>query len=478
MTKFLRSFKHIFFSSLSLIIVAGAAAQPRLAMFGLEGQKITAIAVNKWPYQSQSFVVAATESSGVFLRIISDEKSDWQYLGLKGKQVVSLCVQGAGAGPMEYNIIYAGLQTDYSDTTTALVYRFSFPLDSLWQQADSGLNRDMHRVDALAAFDYSGHSPPQPVYCASGGSIYKYEDGVWQVSMPGSLLEYQINFIKEYDAQELWAGGSSGDFTYTPILMHSTDGGEKWELVYPYPDSQFVGPNTCLSFYRPWYLPSMIFTGMENYVLQSDTYTEEWSYTGLKDMGVRFTGLTGGLDNWSPLFAGGSDTNNAFALYEGFYLGHYWQKIETDSVLPAITCLISDTEVNWQDSISIFIGTRGAGVMLFKDAMLWDAIKDFSDKLPNNENLLQNYPNPFNPQTTIRYSVGANGISPKMVELSIYNITGQKVCTLVSGMQSAGQHEVIWDGTDEAGKSVASGIYFYRIKTGDFVQTKRMLLMR
>ena len=86
----------------------------------------------------------------------------------------------------------------------------------------------------------------------------------------------------------------------------------------------------------------------------------------------------------------------------------------------------------------------------------------------------QNYPNPFNPSTTITYTVGAYRDVPlQHINLSIYNILGQKVATLISENQYAGIYSVKWDGSGFPG-----GVYFYQIKTGDFVQTKRMLLIK
>ncbi|HNX00453.1 MAG TPA: T9SS type A sorting domain-containing protein, partial [Candidatus Cloacimonadota bacterium] len=77
--------------------------------------------------------------------------------------------------------------------------------------------------------------------------------------------------------------------------------------------------------------------------------------------------------------------------------------------------------------------------------------------------LSQNYPNPFNPETTIRYSLPANG----QVRMEIYNIKGQKVRTLLNDWQTAGNHEITWYGTDNHDKSVSSGVYFYRLTTGN-----------
>jgi hypothetical protein len=87
----------------------------------------------------------------------------------------------------------------------------------------------------------------------------------------------------------------------------------------------------------------------------------------------------------------------------------------------------------------------------------------------------QNYPNPFNPQTTIRYGLAKAG----NVLLQIFNSRGQKIRTLVNQFESAGAKTVVWDGRNDAGQSVASGVYFYRISAPEgFVQMKKMLLVK
>jgi hypothetical protein len=83
--------------------------------------------------------------------------------------------------------------------------------------------------------------------------------------------------------------------------------------------------------------------------------------------------------------------------------------------------------------------------------------------------LEQNYPNPFNPVTTIRYAVPHRS----QVVMNVYNTLGQKVAELVKGEVEAGIHEVKFDG-----KNLASGVYFYRLQAGNFVQTKKLLLLR
>jgi hypothetical protein len=97
-----------------------------------------------------------------------------------------------------------------------------------------------------------------------------------------------------------------------------------------------------------------------------------------------------------------------------------------------------------------------------------------SESLPQHFSLSQNYPNPFNPQTSIRYALPQDA----QVRLVIYNVLGQRVKTLVDEFQSAGYKTEWWDGKDEKGDQVASGVYFYRLEADKFSEVKRMLLVK
>jgi len=88
--------------------------------------------------------------------------------------------------------------------------------------------------------------------------------------------------------------------------------------------------------------------------------------------------------------------------------------------------------------------------------------------------LFENYPNPFNPETTIRYEIG----NTAHVEITIYNLLGEEIRHLVNEMQTAGRYDVRWDGTDNAGRKLASGVYLGKIKAGESVRVKKMMLVR
>ena len=96
------------------------------------------------------------------------------------------------------------------------------------------------------------------------------------------------------------------------------------------------------------------------------------------------------------------------------------------------------------------------------------------EQLPEQFSLDQNYPNPFNPTTTIGFALPVE----QPVRLLVFNILGQQVRSFDLGLMPAGRGSVIWDGRNANGAPVGSGIYFYRLSTPQFTETKKMLLLK
>lgn len=92
----------------------------------------------------------------------------------------------------------------------------------------------------------------------------------------------------------------------------------------------------------------------------------------------------------------------------------------------------------------------------------------------NSFRLLQNFPNPFNPTTNIAYSIPRAA----SVQLGVYNFAGQRVCTLVNQQQREGSYVITWDGKNDAGAALTSGVYVYRLQAGEFLQSGKMILLR
>jgi hypothetical protein len=100
------------------------------------------------------------------------------------------------------------------------------------------------------------------------------------------------------------------------------------------------------------------------------------------------------------------------------------------------------------------------------------SIDDIS--MPMEYALHQNYPNPFNPITTIRYDLPEAGY----VNVVIYDMMGHQIKQLISGTEDAGHKSVVWDSTNDYGRPVSAGVYMYRIQTGEYIQTKKMVLLK
>ncbi len=116
---------------------------------------------------------------------------------------------------------------------------------------------------------------------------------------------------------------------------------------------------------------------------------------------------------------------------------------------------------------------RGWSISLLTDIALDVDDPGGDDPIPD-YHLAQCYPNPFNPTTTIRYSLPRRAD----VTLAVFNALGQKIATLVSGSRPAGSHQAVWDGTNANGDEVSAGVYFYRLEAGDFVASRKMVLLK
>jgi photosystem II stability/assembly factor-like uncharacterized protein len=147
--------------------------------------------------------------------------------------------------------------------------------------------------------------------------------------------------------------------------------------------------------------------------------------------------------------------------------GQTWQQINDGLRTRAVNKLAIST-----DGQFLYAATFGEGVFRLNDA--GGPVHVFPEQqIPVSFKLEQNYPNPFNPATAIRYTLRQN----TRVKLRILNLLGEEVLTLVDKQQDSGSYSVNWSGKDKDGRGVASGVYLYRLKVGDLVAIKKMLLI-
>jgi hypothetical protein len=156
-----------------------------------------------------------------------------------------------------------------------------------------------------------------------------------------------------------------------------------------------------------------------------------------------------------------SEENGAFSVPTGAY-GYY------DMIV---------TMPGYEDYETQFELNENTGLDISVDEIVLDATTSVDDdprQLPVTIALANAYPNPFNPSTTIAVRMQ----KPGQAALVVYNATGQKVKTLFQGQLQAGQNDFTWNGTNDAGAQVASGMYFYQLQAAGIVQTKSMILLK
>jgi hypothetical protein len=167
------------------------------------------------------------------------------------------------------------------------------------------------------------------------------------------------------------------------------------------------------------------------------------------------------LSTYQNLMAGG---NSGAVILPGNHANSYlWQKVNNGEMPPGNNPDLNTNEINliaqWIDEGAL----ENPALEIYNNA-----------QIPKEYILNQNYPNPFNSVTTLRYDLPEQSD----VTITIYNMLGRKVKTLVNPTQDAGFKSMIWNATNDFGKPVSAGVYLYKIQAGEFVQTKKMVLLK
>lgn len=262
------------------------------------------------------------------------------------------------------------------------------------------------------------------------------------------------------DPNYRYALTSEGQFYY------SNNGGASWTL-----NAGFGGPPGHY-FYGSSIVASPTVPG--RVYIAGSGYSNPPVYVS-NDHGVNFSPMSSGLPN--TLVYEMAITPDGSALFAASEVGPY---------------VYTDAAGSWEDIVGIYapdqiywsvdfvpalntarFATYGRGIWDFQieSTAIDDGVKE---PLIPTELTLNNYPNPFNPATTIEYSIPKAG----QVQIDIYDVNGRRVRRLVNQRKAAGQYSVEWDGHNDAGRKVASGMYIYRLKSGDLQVTRRMTMVK
>jgi hypothetical protein len=361
----------------------------------------------------------------------------------------------------------------HSDTSVVPGNLFDlFPFGSLLVAAtDSGVFLSANK--GLAWSRVVGLLPPSFFYRATSHNSILFvgtnRDGIyrsfdtgrtWQQSNAG-LPARAVYSLKTTEANVLV--GLSGD---SVGLYSSTDDGLHWRPIHP------------LSFHTDFLtLAEMYPYGTRVFAwITSTTANFFCSHLALsEDYGSTWRSITGGCGDFGPTMvcydvAAWRSTiflaPQNLGRWNGFDFspdtGKTWFPANTGLDDTIVTALVVKGDY-------IFAGTSTAGVWKRPLSQITTSAPMASSPMPPDFQLLNNYPNPFNPSTTIRYALPTRA----HVTLTVFNTLGQQVATLVSEVQEAGYHDVRFDAS-----GLASGVYLYRLQAGEYVATKRLVLVR
>ena len=233
-------------------------------------------------------------------------------------------------------------------------------------------------------------------------------------------------------------------------LFKTTNGGLNWSLVHTVSGSEI--PFTVTSSLDP-----------------NVSYHTCWSSGGIwksTDMWSTFTQVAGTSNAWAADIAKDDPTAVAYGVYgSGVY-------ISTNSGSNFISTSVGSSPeagMLFYDKGTV-LSQKGGGV--YKLNITYDvptAAEHYSEYVPQKFELFQNFPNPFNPSTTVKFFLPVSGVAT----LTLYDIEGREIKTVFNGYFKSGHSSVTLNGKD-----LASGVYFYKLISGDFAQTKRMVLLK
>lgn len=285
----------------------------------------------------------------------------------------------------------------------------------------------------------------------ANGTIMKSENGGTDWTVQGMGVSYNTLYdIDGLDQNNLAIVGDKSTFLYT------TDGGANWQnSTHDLTEEKRISDMCMIDATHGWavgYDGVILFTAD-----QGATWTKQNTPTELDLSGVGFKDVSTG-------WIAGEDG----IIYETTDGGANWTQIQsdlTDNDLKSI--VITDDE-------KVFICGYN-GTIIRYGPIIPSAIENRQpiDHIAKFE-LSQNYPNPFNPTTEIRYSLSESCNA----EITIFNMLGEKVKTLVSKFQQPGRYAVTWDGKNASDEKVTSGLYLFTLKAGDYFEMKKMLLLK
>ncbi|MDR3626792.1 MAG: T9SS type A sorting domain-containing protein [Ignavibacteriaceae bacterium] len=481
---------------------------------GLTSMSISTISINK------DTIYAGTNGSGIFVSI--DSGKSWNQVN-------------AGLSNLVVNSIYFDNDVPIAGTSGGGVFIFN----GSWQQKDMGLDAMQINSFTAAGNNLFAGSQGCGIYRSNNNGINwtAINSGLTDLNINSLIVKGSSIFagtvnggvFRSNDNGGNWTEINNGitakhinsfavcndnifasslipaqDYTYSGVIFRSSDNGNTWTVA----DSGLT------SIYDMAVLDSNIFVATQSGIIRSGNGGKSWTNYNINTSNNSPAIVESFCVKGKELFAGTDENgiykcnsmNNWEAINDSIklkYLSFFTSMISNDSTVFAY-CLIIEGQPGWlyystndgniwkevpqpsKDglwpsafqskivSLSIynnylFIGMEDLGVWKVTLSNIMTGIEKNNNEAVTAFRLDQNYPNPFNPATIVRYSVPKTG----MVTIKVYNILGKQVATLVNESKAAGNYQVQFN----AGK-LASGVYFYRMESGSYVETKKLLLLK
>ena len=297
-----------------------------------------------------------------------------------------------------------------------------------------------------------------------GGVFLSTDNGTSWSAVNSGLTKYLVMALAVSPASGGTGGTNLFAGTWSGGVFLSTNNGTSWSavnagLTTPYVYSLAVSPASGGTG------GTNLFAGTYGGVFLSTNNGTSWTQTGLTVTNVRTLAV-------SPASGGSGGTNLFAGTYgAGVFLstnnGTSWSRV--DSGLTNTWVFALATSPNGAGGTNLFAGTSDGGVWRRPLSEMITSVERLSTDLPTHFSLGQNYPNPFNPATVISDQLA---VSSK-VNLKIFDILGREVATLVNEEKPAGTYSVQWNAAN-----MPSGVYFYRLQASDFVETKKLVLIK
>ena len=311
--------------------------------------------------------------------------------------------------------------------------------------------------------------PEDPAYVYAGNKI----------SEDAGITFTKIDFPSQYESPTLVGMCQSyPDIVYAldksrNYLLRSNDRGTSWN-VYAHPGWRFRNFDSKPIFATDPADSNKIYTiSSESDLAVFDGKSwKSFNILGLAGGhgGVNFVSTIAIDPNFPDIIYAGTFEKGLPCIFRTIDGGDTWEDITTNLPRGGASSIAVNPHTG-----ELFRGS-GNGTWIFPGpaSFYLTSLEERNKIQPENFKLMQNYPNPFNQETIINFQVSIS----RYVELDVFNILGQKLATLVASEINAGEYQAVWNGKDNMGQEVDSGIYFYQLKADNFVENRIMLLIR